>query len=223
MVPSFLNGDHGDQWFYLIKSKKNWDTHLDNPTKGQGWRGCCKFPKLFTSYFQLYSQNFSEKSILSILALPPKEIFQLFLLKKTLTLETTDGTVWALNQNGKFAKHMARRLGQSRQSAWAPSGNSGLRVRVTWAARPRCRTWLGHALALCPWASHSTSLWLFVHLQNKDNNSISVQICKILSTVPLAHSRHFFFFFWAPATIVITQFYDNYGSLRGATGRKTHR
>lgn len=103
--------------------------------------------------------------------------------------------LWALNQNGKFAKHMARRLGQSRQSAWAPSGNSGLRVRVTWAARPRCRTWLGRSLALCPWASHSTSLWLFVHLQNKDNNSISVRICKILSTVPLAHSRHFFFFF----------------------------
>lgn len=43
MVPSFLNGDHGDQWFYLIKSKKNWDTHLDNPTKARGDEGATNF------------------------------------------------------------------------------------------------------------------------------------------------------------------------------------
>lgn len=210
----------------LDKNPKNWDTHLDN----QGWRGCCKFPKLFTLYFQLYSQNFSEKSILSILTLPPKEIFQLFLLKKSLTLETTDRTV-GLESEWKICWKYGKMFWAEQTISVSPFGQlsyvfspcqaSGLRVWVMWTTLPKFKTWLCHLLALCPWTSHSTSLWLFIDLQNKDNNSISVQIYKVLRTVPLAYSRHFFF--EHQLSLLLLNFNDNYGSLMGATGWKTHQ
>lgn len=86
----FLNVDHAGQGSYLMKSE-TWGTHLGNPANAViGGGGECKFPKFSPLLPALFSKLSREKHS-RYFDPPQKRFFQLFLLKKFLTLETSRG------------------------------------------------------------------------------------------------------------------------------------
>lgn len=72
---------------------KTWDTHLGNPANAvEGGRGSCKFPK-FLSLLPALSSKLSREKHSGYFDSPQKRFFNYFLLKKSLTLETSRGSL----------------------------------------------------------------------------------------------------------------------------------
>lgn len=174
----FLNVDHARQGSYLMKSE-TWGTHLGNPANAViGGGGECKFPKISPLLPALFSKLSREKHS-RYFDPPQKRFFQLFLLKKFLTLETSRG-ILGLGTEWKICRKCGKMFwaGDNRcEPCQATLPCIQFARPLGWeyashephcqSSKPDCRL-----LALSSWRSHSTSLQLFVHLYNEDNNSV---------------------------------------------------